>query len=83
MIIAEDKNVVLWGDIFGDQVVASAMIDRIVHHAEVITLQRLQLLPQKPPNRIPALDKTGKQDRIFSSTWLFFSPQNGSIFDQY
>ena len=24
---------------FGDQVVASAMIDRIVHHAEVITLK--------------------------------------------
>lgn len=28
-----------WGDVFGDQVVASAMIDRIVHHAEVITLK--------------------------------------------
>jgi len=28
-----------WGDVFGDQVVAAAMIDRIVHHAEVITLK--------------------------------------------
>jgi hypothetical protein len=28
-----------WGDVFGDQVVASAMIDRIVHHAKVITLK--------------------------------------------
>ena len=27
------------GDVFGDQVVAAAMIDRIVHHAEVITLK--------------------------------------------
>jgi len=26
------------GDGFGDQIVASAMIDRIVHHAEVVTL---------------------------------------------
>jgi DNA replication protein DnaC len=26
-------------DVFGDQVVASAMIDRIVHHAEVLTLK--------------------------------------------
>jgi DNA replication protein DnaC len=25
--------------VFGDQVVASAMIDRIVHHAEVVTLK--------------------------------------------
>lgn len=28
-----------WGTVFGDQVVAAAMIDRIVHHAEVITLK--------------------------------------------
>lgn len=28
-----------WGEVFGDQAVAAAMIDRIVHHAEVITLK--------------------------------------------
>ncbi|TFC81931.1 AAA family ATPase [Cryobacterium cheniae] len=28
-----------WGDVFGDHVVAAAMIDRIVHHADVITLK--------------------------------------------
>ena len=28
-----------WGDVFGDQVVAASMVDRIVHHAEVITLK--------------------------------------------
>lgn len=28
-----------WGDVFGDQVVAAAMIDRIVHHADVIALK--------------------------------------------
>jgi len=28
-----------WGHVFGDQVVAAAMIDRIVHHADVITLK--------------------------------------------
>ncbi|MDR1825088.1 MAG: IS21-like element helper ATPase IstB [Bifidobacteriaceae bacterium] len=28
-----------WGHVFGDQAVAAAMIDRIVHHAEVITLK--------------------------------------------
>ncbi|AAT88523.1 AAA family ATPase [Leifsonia xyli subsp. xyli] len=27
-----------WGEIFGDDVVASAMIDRLVHHSEVLTL---------------------------------------------
>jgi DNA replication protein DnaC len=28
-----------WGDVFGDQTVAAAMIDRIVHHADVHTLK--------------------------------------------
>lgn len=28
-----------WGTVFGDQVVAAAMIDRIVHHAEVFALK--------------------------------------------
>ena len=28
-----------WGTVFGDQVVAAAMIDRIVHHADVLTLK--------------------------------------------
>jgi len=28
-----------WGDVFGDLTIASAMIDRIVHHADVINLK--------------------------------------------
>ena len=28
-----------WGTVFGDQTVAAAMIDRIVHHADVLTLE--------------------------------------------
>jgi DNA replication protein DnaC len=28
-----------WGQVFGDQTIAAAMIDRIVHHAEVIVLK--------------------------------------------
>jgi DNA replication protein DnaC len=45
-----------WGEIFGDDVVAAAMIDRLVHHAEVLTLtgesyrtrSRRQLLAKDP-----------------------------------
>ena len=32
-----------WGGVFGDQVVAAAMIDRIVHHGDVLTFERSQL----------------------------------------
>ncbi len=28
-----------WGGVFGDQAVAAAMIDRIVHHADVLALK--------------------------------------------
>jgi DNA replication protein DnaC len=27
-----------WGEVFGDEIVAAAMIDRLVHHAEVLTM---------------------------------------------
>lgn len=30
---------VRWGEVLGDDVVAAAMIDRLVHHAEVIALK--------------------------------------------
>ena len=28
-----------WGEVFGDDTVAAAMIDRLVHHADVIALK--------------------------------------------
>jgi DNA replication protein DnaC len=28
-----------WGEIFSDDIVAAAMIDRLVHHADVVTLK--------------------------------------------
>lgn len=28
-----------WGEIFGDDVVVAAMIDRLVHHADVVALK--------------------------------------------
>jgi len=28
-----------WGSIFGDEIVAAAMIDRLVHHAEILSLK--------------------------------------------
>lgn len=32
------RDVGRWGETFGDDVVAAAMIDRLVHHSEVLTL---------------------------------------------
>lgn len=37
LIVTSNKPFGRWGEVFGDDVVAAAMIDRLVHHADVIT----------------------------------------------
>ena len=39
LILTSNLAFARWGDVFGDQIVAAAMIDRIVHHADVLTLK--------------------------------------------
>jgi DNA replication protein DnaC len=39
VIVTSNKPFGRWGEVFGDDVVAAAMIDRLVHHAEVISLK--------------------------------------------
>ena len=39
MIVTSNKPFSAWGEIFGDEVVAAAMIDRLVHHAEILSLK--------------------------------------------
>ncbi|MET4783751.1 IS21-like element helper ATPase IstB [Glaciihabitans sp. UYNi722] len=39
LIMTSNLPFASWGDVFGDQTIASAMIDRIVHHAHVISLK--------------------------------------------
>jgi DNA replication protein DnaC len=39
LIVTSNKPFTAWGEIFGDPVVAAAMIDRLVHHAEIINMK--------------------------------------------
>ena len=39
MIVTSNKTFSAWGEIFGDEVTAAAMIDRLVHHAEILALK--------------------------------------------
>jgi len=39
VIVTSNKPFSSWGEIFGDEVVAAAMIDRLVHHAEILSLK--------------------------------------------
>ena len=59
LIVTSNKPFGRWGEVFGDDVVAAAMIDRLVHHAEVIALKgdsyRLQ---DRDLGRVPAAATT-------------------------
>jgi DNA replication protein DnaC len=62
MIVTSNKPFSGWGEIFGDEVVAAAMIDRLVHHAEILSLKgdsyrlRDKDVARRPP---PALVEEG------------------------
>ncbi len=39
LIVTSNKPFSAWGEVFGDEVVATAMVDRLVHHAEILSLK--------------------------------------------
>ncbi len=39
MIATSSKPFSAWGEIFGDDAVATAMIDRLIHRAEILSLK--------------------------------------------
>lgn len=51
-----------WGGVFGDQAVAAAMIDRIVHHADVLTLKGASYrLRNRGIDTLPSIRATADQ----------------------
>src|ERR1700748_2915142 len=55
LIVTSNKPFGRWGEVFGDDVVAAAIIDRLVHHAEVIALKGDSYrLKDRDLGRIPA-----------------------------
>src|SRR5215467_227507 len=59
LIVTSNKPFGRWGEVFGDDVVAAAMIDRLVHHAEVIALKGDSYrLKNRDLGRIPAAGTT-------------------------
>jgi DNA replication protein DnaC len=59
LIVTSNKPFGRWGETFGDEVVAAAMIDRLVHHAEVISLKGDSYrLKDRDLGRVPAAPAT-------------------------
>jgi DNA replication protein DnaC len=61
MIVTSNKPFSKWGDIFGDDMAATAMIDRLIHHSEILSLKgdsyrlRGKELDARPPARLPEI----------------------------
>jgi DNA replication protein DnaC len=59
LIVTSNKPFGHWGEVFGDDVVAAAMIDRLVHHAEVVFLKGDSYrLKDRDLGRVPNASKT-------------------------
>jgi hypothetical protein len=60
LVVTSNKPFSAWGEIFGDEVTAVAMIDRLVHHAEILSLKgdsyRLRDKDLGAPNRAKSAD---------------------------
>lgn len=59
LIVTSNKPFSGWGDVFGDDTVAAAMIDRLVHHAEIIAIKGDSYrLKDRDIGRTPPANKT-------------------------
>lgn len=38
-MFTSNKGFEKWGEVFGDEVMASALIDRLVHHCHIVTIR--------------------------------------------
>jgi DNA replication protein DnaC len=39
LIVTSNKNFIDWGEIFNDQVLATAILDRLLHHATTLNIK--------------------------------------------
>ena len=74
MILTSNRGFAEWSEIFGDAVVATALLDRLLHHAVVIQIEgssyrlreHVQLLPEHMRSRLtpaPASEQPAKRRR--------------------
>jgi DNA replication protein DnaC len=54
-----------WGRIFDDHVVASAIIDRLVHHAHIFPINRSSW---RIKDKLKGLQNDGRREKVFSAT---------------
>jgi IstB-like ATP binding protein len=61
-MVTSNKPFSAWGTIFGDDVVAAAMIDQLVHHTEILALNSDSYLPKNHDLAAPSAAKPAPAD---------------------
>jgi hypothetical protein len=71
MILTSNRGFAEWGKVFGDPVVATALLDRLLHHAVVVHIegasyrlrQHADLVPEslRPPQHVNATAETPRK----------------------
>lgn len=72
-ILTSNKSFKEWGDVFGDPVVATAMLDRLLHHCHIVNIRgnsyrlreyREMAMPtnQDPPRRRPGGPRKDREE---------------------
>ncbi|HTN49329.1 MAG TPA: ATP-binding protein [Burkholderiaceae bacterium] len=57
MPVTSNRSVAEWGGVFGDAVVATAILDRLLHHSHVITIRRAASRYVQFGQPLPVLDE--------------------------
>ena len=58
MILTSNRGFTEWGDVFGDPVVATALLDRLLHHAVVVQIEGASYRPRGHLDLIPEHART-------------------------
>ena len=61
LIITSNKSFIDWGEVFGDQVLATAILDRLLHHSSTINIKG-ESFRLKEKRRAGLLDKSAPAD---------------------
>ena len=67
MILTSNRGFAEWGEIFGDAVVATALLDRLLHHAIVVQIDGSCSVSSRSLNHITPCQSMGPEPRKYTS----------------
>ena len=70
VLITSNRSVGEWGSVFGDPVVATAILDRLLHHSQVINHPWRQLSPAREAPLRPDQGLVGRHSGDRLSPWI-------------